>query len=128
MIIGMAFAHEAEHIQAVEHYKELEQKLLSMGGKELVYMPSLPQIIRAIIDEGQVFDTLPVELVKGKPSHCHENVDALWLKGKGKYRSAHGYGLSEDGLWRQHSWLVKKNGIIVETTVVRKMYYGILLR
>jgi hypothetical protein len=38
---------------------------------------------------------------------------------------ATGYALSDDGLWRQHSWDVLRDGIL-ETTKARQKYFGIL--
>jgi len=58
---------------------------------------------------------------------CHENVAELWLeKATGVSDIGIGYALSEDGLWRQHSWAVQKTDII-ETTEERVKYFGILL-
>ena len=38
-----------------------------------------------------------------------------------------GYGLSEDGLWREHYWGMKDNHI-VETTISRIGYFGATFR
>jgi hypothetical protein len=38
-----------------------------------------------------------------------------------------GYALSEDGLWRQHSWGLREDGGVVETTSGREMYVGLRL-
>jgi hypothetical protein len=58
-------------------------------------------------------------------SACHENVAQLWVtKSSGLTAIGTGYALSEDGLWRQHSWGVRRDGI-VETTKVRVKYFGI---
>ena len=38
-----------------------------------------------------------------------------------------GYALSDDDLWRQHSWGVAVDGVVVETTVEREIYVGIVL-
>ena len=41
-----------------------------------------------------------------------------------------GYALSDDGLWRQHSWLIAKPGrrwTVIETTCRRLLYYGVVL-
>jgi hypothetical protein len=39
-----------------------------------------------------------------------------------------GYGLSDDGMWRMHTWLISFDSRIVETTVAREAYFGGLLR
>jgi hypothetical protein len=39
-------------------------------------------------------------------SRCHENVARLWTdKRWGLVAIGTGYALSEDGLWRRHSWV-----------------------
>ena len=37
-----------------------------------------------------------------------------------------GYALSDDGLWRSHSWVVTDE-VLYETTVARELYFGIEL-
>ena len=122
MIIGMAFESQKEILLADKHYQELEKKLVAIDGRELVYMPSPTRLIRFIIDQGQTFDASTAKKVKGKPSQCHDNVTALWSKHKERYQMVHGYGLSPDGLWRQHSWLLDEHGTVLETTVPRTAY------
>jgi hypothetical protein len=59
---------------------------------------------------------------------CHQNVAAAWRNRRtGIIAIATGYALSDDGLWRQHSWGILRNGIL-ETTEVRIRYFGILLQ
>lgn len=73
--------------------------------------------------EAEVIDG-PVTYVEGMPSMCHDNVAELaavdlnlaWY---------FGYGLSDDGMWRIHSWGVTDDGRIVETTENRLAYVGI---
>lgn len=58
-------------------------------------------------------------------SGCHDNCDELFKKDKTKSCNIYtGYGLSDDGLWRNHSWLVDKNNNIIETTCERLIYFG----
>ena len=38
-----------------------------------------------------------------------------------------GYALSDDGLWRQHSWGLLTDDRVVETTVARLRYFGAIL-
>ena len=57
-------------------------------------------------------------------SDCHGNAATLFRAGKGMI--ATGYALDEDGLWRQHSWVVDSKRRVIETTVRRKAYYGIV--
>lgn len=41
-----------------------------------------------------------------------------------------GYALSEDGMWRQHSWIIwhkARSNQIIETTVPRILYFGFVM-
>ena len=67
-----------------------------------------------------------VEMEEGKPGSCHENVAAL-LQRDELDSGWTGYALSEDGLWRNHSW-GQRNGKIVETTEPRLVYWGVPFR
>ena len=71
----------------------------------------------------------PVVLKVGVASACHQNVAAVWRKARrgGMVGIGTGYGLTADGLWRQHSWGILREGIL-ETTVARTKYFGICLQ
>ncbi len=127
MIVGMAFNHIKKDVIADPLYLAVEQKLLSLGGREMVYMPSSPLVLTAILERGQTFDAKGLQCKRGEPSRCHDNVVVLAEKHKGKYQMVHGFGLSPDGLWRLHSWLIDKHNTVIETTVPRTQYYGIVL-
>ena len=107
----------------------LEQKLLAQGGTRLVYRlePDLEPLLR----RGEVFDEL-VELVPGELHTCHANAARLWQENREALALVTGYALSEDGLWRQHSWVMRKQPTaeqcrLIETTVKRVKYFGFLL-
>lgn len=68
-----------------------------------------------------------ITLKKMKSSMCHQNIAAIWKFQRPSIASiATGYALSEDGLWRQHSWGILQEGLL-ETTKERRRYFGILL-
>ena len=61
----------------------------------------------------------------GERNRCHDNAQKLYQEHPNRYRLAYGYALSEDGLWRQHSWLIRKSdNAIMETTEKRLRYFG----
>ncbi len=62
----------------------------------------------------------------GDDNGCHANAARLWTDGTAAAIGT-GYALSDDGLWRQHSWGVDAGGAPVETTAVRVSYVGITL-
>jgi hypothetical protein len=107
--------------------KRLKALLLGFGGSFLVAParpdPDLPRLLeRGFLMSG------PVSVKTMKPSMCHQNVAAIWkVRRKGVVGIATGYALSDDGLWRQHSWAILPDGVL-ETTEERQRYFGILLQ
>jgi hypothetical protein len=76
-----------------------------------------------IAHEGKL-DTGKVLLLQMEESKCHDNVDELF-EYKIIQKVSCGYALSDDGLWRFHSWGNLENGEIIETCSVREKYFGI---
>jgi hypothetical protein len=114
---------------AIEQQHEIEalrMLLLKRGGSELVAPPSSDPDLPALIERGFIMPgAATCEEIES--SACHENVARLWLdKSHGLSCIGTGYALSEDGLWRQHSWGIREDAI-VETTVRRLKYFGIVL-
>jgi tetratricopeptide (TPR) repeat protein len=110
-------------------YLPLEQRLLVLGGRRMVprYEPDLEPLLR----RGEIFDE-PVGFVPEEPHECHSNVAQLWNKQRTTVAIVTGYALSEDGFWRQHSWLVRKypkigQARLLETTTRRVKYFGFVL-
>jgi hypothetical protein len=107
--------------------KRLKALLLRMGGDFLVAPPKPDPDVPMLLESGFLTGG-PVKLKIMNASSCHQNVAAVW-KGRrfGIVAVATGYALSEDGLWRQHSWGILRDGVL-ETTVGRLKYFGILLQ
>jgi hypothetical protein len=106
------------------HFNKLEARLLAIGGDRVVRQEPAPYLAE-ILDRGELFD-LRVRRRRGKANRCHANAADIWARGTERYRLAHGFGLSEDGLWRMHSWALDDKGII-ETTEARERYFGFVL-
>jgi len=132
------FAERRERVVGLfPTYGELRTKLLAIGGLEVV-LPrydelSEPQRNRQryetgrIIDEGRTWQGDQARSEPMEDSNCHVNTAILFKRGAGSIAS--GFALSEDGLWREHSWIVEgveRQGVI-ETTVLRLLYHGYLL-
>jgi hypothetical protein len=79
----------------------------------------------AILARGQVWAGTAARLEQGEGNACHVNVARLHRTRGGAI--ATGYALAEDGLWREHSWIVEASDSIVETTVAWVLYYGCML-
>jgi hypothetical protein len=107
----------------------LEQKLLTLGGIRLIYRyePDL----QLLLARGEAFDET-AELIAGESGQCHLNVAQIWNERSEEYSIVTGYALSEDGLWRQHSWLLREKPTagqcrLIETTIERIKYFGVIL-
>lgn len=109
-------------------WNRLKKKLLNIGGEAVVPPMSRDEtprgFLKGLLNKGKVID-LPVRVNEMKSSNCHQNSAKLW-RDEGA-RVATGLGLTKkDGLWRLHTWAVK-DGTIIETTVPRNVYYGVVL-
>jgi len=100
--------------------EEIEKNTILLPG----FWESKTEIER-LIKRGVIFG--PTEKFDlGGPSQCHNNVIDKYLENN-NYEIVTGYALSEDGLWRSHSWLLKE-GIVFETTEERLKYFGVILK
>ena len=107
--------------------KVLRRLLLGLGGTHLVAPPSPDGTLPLLINAGFVMAG-PVVQRTMKKSDCHRNVAEIWAKRQDELVGiGTGYSLSDDGLWREHSWGVRREGIL-ETTVSRVKYFGVLLQ
>jgi hypothetical protein len=105
----------------------LKGLLLGFGGEFLVAPPKPDQDVPLLLERGFLMSG-PVMLNVMQSSSCHRNVASVWTRKEfGIVGIATGYALSDDGLWRQHTWGVLRNGIL-ETTEERLKYFGLLFQ
>ena len=116
--------------KAIEQQPEilsLNKILLGIGGLRLVAPPQKDSVIKFLIIGGFVMGG-SVLFRKMEEGACHANLAQLWNEPRnGLVGIGTGCALSEDGLWRQHSWGLRREGIL-ETTLERTKYFGILLQ
>jgi hypothetical protein len=107
--------------------QQLRDKLLSYGGEEaLVRTSDIPSDeITRLMTRGEFWTGSKADFNKMRAINCHGNSVCLMEKGLGEV--VNGYALSQDGMWRNHSWLLQSNGRLIETTVRRKAYFGVVL-
>lgn len=129
-------SHSESDLQDVKDpdgMRVLHDLLLSIGGEETCF-PAVEEDLKKILDRGYFMDGRKQVLVKkGRPSQCHANSCDLWEANRDKdLHIMTGYALSQDGMWRQHTWLVQryetatqKRMRIVETTEKRLAYFGV---
>ncbi len=100
---------------------KLKNKLLSLGGEAVV--PMYEEDLNKILRRGKVYDNKKIDIKRGYRNECHMNVGFLHEVTGCKITT--GWALSDDGLWRQHTWCT--NNELYETTEKRKKYYGFTL-
>ncbi len=121
-------ANEWERI-AMEKTFILRDRLLGFGGN-IACMDLFDEDLEKIMERGQFWYGEHTRMKKGLPSQCHRNSAYLWDANRGICQIATGYALSEDGCWRQHSWVVQPLTTkyrIWETTVKRIAYFGFVM-
>jgi hypothetical protein len=115
--------NEAAIIRQVPALAPLRELLLSLGGRWTL-MPVVEEDLGRLLKRGVAWRGRPL-LRLGTPSRCHNNASNLWDANKDILEIMTGYGLSKDGIWRQHSWCWwPARGKVVETTEARVAYYG----
>lgn len=126
-----AFAHNErrlqERIRTNPAWRDLSQRLKHIGGTAVC--ASFEEDMSLIVRDGRTW--LPAQreivLVRGEASRCHQNVLRLWKIDPG-LQVCTGYALSNDGIWRSHSWCFDPpNYRILETTEKRIAYHGAAL-
>lgn len=129
---AMSSARGAKFIAHARELLGLRDRLLAFAGDQACLPANEPDL--AILQtRGQFWPGEPVTMKRMRAIRCHENASMLWCKQADRYLIATGYALSDDGMWRQHSWIVepdtsgKKPPMIIETTERRVAYFGAVL-
>lgn len=116
---------DAAHPGYRRAWETLEALLLPHGGRHAVPPMQPDQLVVPLVKEGAVHDGSSAVQDTDHEHDCHRNVANLWRHQRCDAIGT-GYALSDDGLWREHSWAVR-SGQIVETTVPRLTYFGIVM-
>jgi hypothetical protein len=112
----------ASAVASQPKFATLADRLMALGGAHVV--ATFEEDLDTLLGRGSVREG-PVRFLKGRASHCHANAAALYEADPAN-RVVTGWALSEDGLWRQHSWCERARSL-VETTERRVAYFGIEL-
>ena len=111
----------------VEAHTGLERHLQGMPGHEQsLLVPAQGEVAfnRQLISRGVLHGGQSVSM-PGNRNSCHSN-SANCAAREPDTELWSGYAASDDGLWRNHSW-VRRGGQIHETTEPRTAYFGALL-
>ena len=118
--VEWAKVKEKKNLEQWPELKPLQDKLLSLGGDWVALEPECD--LMAILNRGQLFKGRVI-FKKMAPHDCHRNCCKVWAERPRIYNIATGWALSDDGVWRQHTWITKGRAII-ETNEPRSLYYG----
>lgn len=99
--------------------------VLGHGGRLVVPPLSPDPMLGFLAERARLWDN-PVAHRPLRRSECHGNAVGLWRQGDAVAIGT-GYALSDDGLWRSHSWALSPEGELVETTMEREAYFGVEL-
>lgn len=107
-------------------YDNFFKKIESLK-KDSLIVPMYEENIKEILERG-ILKENSNKYKRGEVSRCHSNSAYFASKFK-KYRLMTGYAYTEeDGLWRQHSWLLDNKDNVVETTPIKRdLYFGFIL-
>jgi len=119
-------ATEIEHPGWLAAWSALREAVLRHGGHDVVPPDRPDPLIDMITEQGVPVTAEEVVQRAGERSECHANVVRLWRQGEATAIGT-GYALSDDGLWREHSWAWDADGRLLETSVSRVRYFGVRL-
>jgi hypothetical protein len=125
---GLILERNTKLIAETHRLAELRTRLLKLGGHDvLFYNPEYD--LDALLERGHHLSAEGSEtrrILGG--SECHRTACVYWIDSKGATTVATGYALSDDGVWRQHSWGLELGTMrVIEPTVSRVLYFGFIL-
>lgn len=111
-------------LEEAPELRPLIDRILGLAGLT-VLTPVVEEHLRPLLERGEVFSGRDPVRMTGAAIQCHMNTARLWEANRSEVSIVTGYALSDDGIWRQHSWgFMKGTGRVVETTEDRLLYYG----
>jgi len=108
--------------------RKLCSYLLGIGGEKVAVLINEDLgFYKALVDIGKIIPFKRLRIQGGEERECHSNSASLWLRNQKKYKLVTGFGMSDDNIWRCHSWIITTDGNLIETTIAREIYFGIIL-
>ena len=104
--------------------KDITSCLLQYGGARIAQLD--PAWDDSILNGDLRPKDKALEKLDGRTSRCHGNSSGFWLVFWPSYHLYTRYALSDDGIWRRHSWL-EADMRIIESTISRDAYFGVEL-
>lgn len=111
----------------IPQWEILGRRLKAIGGA--VVCATFEEDIQLILRHGKTWVPLQKDIIlrRGEAIRCHDN-SVLLQAAHPHLHVCTGYALSNDGIWRSHSWCFEQQTCsIIETTVKRVAYHGAIL-
>jgi hypothetical protein len=119
------YGYTADSIYVHWDAEGLKNKLLAVGGQAVVIAGSTPEGCIELVAKGEFTSGEKTKMWKMADRRCHQNVEYIITRWP-HFKGFTGFALSEDGVWRFHSWAFDpRTDCIRETTEPRLMYFGI---
>jgi hypothetical protein len=103
--------------------KTVRDRLLAIGGAETCLVGREEERDQ-MLTRGRAYSGRRAIRRTGERSRCHANVAGLHEQDPAGCRIATGYALSDDGIWRRHSWGLGPDERPIETTTPSVAYFG----
>lgn len=117
------FGYTADSVFENGEYEILKHLLLGFGGVAVI-LPGVIDNYDKLVQDGE-FRNDEAKKVGGIGGKCHTNSEKL-ASSQPHYKHMYGFALSDDEVWREHSWVWNtKADEILETTESRIGYFGI---
>lgn len=121
------FAWRTQEFYKIQpEFRELRRILMSIGGQETAPPLARDPMISFLIDCGIVFNG-PVILKRAKSGEPLTHLARAWRKrAPGLVGIGLGYALEQNGLWREHTFGVLREGVL-EAGAEKQKYFGLML-
>lgn len=116
----------------ISSFKRLNEIMLEIGGSETSFN-EWSENYKKLLERGYYREGKS-KMKKGQPCQCHYNVARLFDESieDDDIVICTGFALSDDGMWRSHSWALQKyisrtgklKTRLIETTAKRVAYFG----
>lgn len=117
----------ADSVYEYWNAEPLKRKLLAIGGQAVCVLGKRREHddYSKLLKNGQFVLGSNIKMWKLADGRCHQNVEYIITRWP-HFEGFTGYALSQDGVWRYHSWVFDPvRDFIRETTEPRLIYYGI---
>jgi hypothetical protein len=100
--------------------------LLEIDGNQVAILEAEMGSSLFFLNRGKLLSVPGIVQKRRRRNYCHHNCVDMWMAKPHLYRLVTGWALNQD-VWRRHSWLLDNQDRVVENTVPRERYFGVIL-